>query len=36
MENNKTIQHVQVPDPNDFKGLKPTDKLVYANIRRFI
>ena len=37
MEENKTIvKHVQVPDPNEYKGLKPTDKLVYANIRRFM
>lgn len=36
MENNKTKQHVQVPDPTDFKDLKPTDRLVYANIRRFM
>lgn len=37
MEENKTgVQHVQVPDPDDYKRLKPTDKLVYANIRRFM
>lgn len=36
MENNKSIQHVQVPDPTDFKDLKPTDRLVYANMRRFM
>lgn len=35
MENNK-VQHVQVPDPSNFNDLKPTDKLVYANIRRFM
>lgn len=35
MDNNK-VQHVQVPDPIDFRDLKPTDKLVYANIRRFM
>lgn len=40
MENNKTekpkVQHVQVPDPSGCNDLKPTDKLVYANIRRFM
>lgn len=37
MEENKVqIKHVQVPDPTDFKDLKPTDRLVYANIRRFM
>ena len=36
MEENENIQHVQVPDPDEYKGLKPTDKLVYANIRRFM
>lgn len=36
-ENEKIkVQHVQVPDPTDFRELKPTDRLVYANIRRFI
>lgn len=30
------VQHVQVPDPNEYKGLKPADRLVYANIRRFM
>ena len=36
MEENKTIKHVQVPDPSGYKDLKPTDKLIYANIRRFM
>ena len=36
MENKTNVQHVQVPDPTDFKDLKPTDRLVYANIRRFM
>lgn len=31
-----SVQHVQVPDPTDFKDLKPTDRLVYANMRRFM
>lgn len=29
-------QHVQVPDPSGCNDLKPTDRLVYANIRRFM
>ena len=37
MEENKNYaKHVQIPDPDDYKGLKPTDRLVYANIRRFM
>lgn len=37
MEENQTfVKHVQVPDSNEYRGLKPTDKLVYANIRRFM
>lgn len=34
MENK--IQHVQVPDPSGLKDLKPIDRLVYANMRRFM
>lgn len=30
------VPHVQVPDPDGIKLLKPTDKLVYANIRRYM
>ena len=30
------VKHVQIPDPNEYKGLKSTDKLVYANIKRFM
>lgn len=41
MENNKTnkskmVQHVQIPDPSGYNDLKPTDKLVYANIKRYM
>lgn len=36
MEEKKSVQHIQVPDPTNFNDLKPTDRLVYANMRRFM
>ena len=36
MSEKTNVKHVQVPDPSEFKDLKPTDRLVYANIRRFM
>ena len=30
------VQHVQIPDPSGYNDLKPTDKLVYANIKRYM
>lgn len=30
------VKHVQIPDPTEYRDLKPIDRLVYANIKRYM
>ena len=36
MKEKVKVQHVQVPDPDPAKKMKPTDRLVYAHLRSYM